>query len=169
MLRGFLLLLIILSVSVERAFPQIEIDYSDFANVGDGYVYAVKNFSPGEMTVSKLDSMKWNISSFKPDTYDTVRFYPKHRSRYGNLFPNAEVLKFQTKKNMEFLTIDSSKVKLHGIINDYLGLRAAVVLVFPTELAIYKFPLKKGKVLNDSISKNFVSSYGLKQFADLSA
>lgn len=166
MLRGFLLLLIILSVSVERAFPQIEIDYSDFANVGDGYVYAVKNFSPGEMTVSKLDSMKWNISSFKPDTYDTVRFYPKHRSRYGNLFPNAEVLKFQTKKNMEFLTIDSSKVKLHGIINDYLGLRAAVVLVFPTELAIYKFPLKKGKVLNDSISKNFVSSYGLKQFAD---
>lgn len=166
MLRGFLLLLIILSVSVEHAFPQIEIDYSDFANVGDGYVYAVKNFSPGEMTVSKLDSMKWNISSFKPDTYDTVRFYPKHRSRYGNLFPNAEVLKFQTKKNMEFLTIDSSKVKLHGIINDYLGLRAAVVLVFPTELAIYKFPLKKGKVLNDSISKNFVSSYGLKQFAD---
>ncbi len=166
MLRRFLLLLIVLTESLGCAFSQIEIDYSDFANVGDGYVYAVKTFKTGEMSISKLDSLKWNISSFKPDTYDTVRFYPKHRSRYGNLFPNAEVLKFQTKKNMEFLTIDSSKVKLHGIINDYLGLRAAVVLVFPTELAVYKFPLKKGKVLNDSISKNFVSSYGLKQFAD---
>ncbi|MBQ3657315.1 MAG: SprB repeat-containing protein [Bacteroidales bacterium] len=166
MLRRIFLLLTVIVVNTCYVFPQIEIDYSDFANVGDGYVYAVKTFKEGQMTISKLDSLKWDISSFKPDTYDTVRFYPKHRSRYGNLFPNAEVLKFQTKKNMEFLTIDSSKVKMHGIINDYLGLKAAVVLVFPTELAVYKFPLKKGKVLNDSISKNFVSSYGLKQFAD---
>lgn len=166
MLKRILTLLMSVLFLAYNASGQIEIDFSDFANVGDGYIYAVKNFAPGKMKVSKLDSMNWDVSAFKPDTYDTVRFYPKYRSRYGNLFPNAEILKFQTKKNMEFLTIDSSKVKMHGIINDYLGLRAAVVLVFPTELAVYKFPLKKGNSLSDSISKKFISSYGLKQFAD---
>ena len=165
-LKRFFIFFAIVFLNAHSAFSQIEIDFGDFANIGDGYIYAVKNFAPKTMSVHKLDSLNWDISRFEPDSYDTVRFYPKHRSRYGNLFPNAEILKFQSKKNMQFLTIDSSKVKMHGIINDYLGLKAAVVLVFPTELAVYKFPLKKGKILKDSISKKFVSSYGLKQFVD---
>lgn len=166
MFKRLFFLVITLCWNVNYAFSQIEITYSDFANIGDGYIYAVKYFQPGKMKISMLDNQNWDISTLQPDSYDTVRFYSKNRSRYGNLFPNAEVLKFQSKKNMQFLTIDSSKVKMHGIINDYLGLKAAVVLVFPTELAVYKFPLKKGMILSDSISKKFVSSYGLKQFAD---
>jgi len=145
---------------------QVEIDYSDIAHEGDGYIYAVKKYGVGELKISDLDRKGWNVSDIKPDSYDTVRYYSKNRSKYGNLFPNSELVKFQTKKNMEFLTIDSSKVRMQGIINDYLGLRAAVVLVFPTDLLVYKFPLKKGLVVSDSISKNFVSSYGLQQFAD---
>ena len=62
--------------------------------------------------------------------------------------------------------MDSSKVRMQGIINDYLGLKAAVVLVFPTDLVVYKFPIGKGRATSDSISKKFVSSYGLQQFAD---
>ena len=167
MLKKLFFAALILIVNVYNANSQaIELDYGDMANIGDGYIYAVKHFKNSEMTVSKLDAMNWDISGLEPESFDTVRFYSKNRSRYGNLFPNAEILKFQTKKNMEFITVDSSKIKMHGIINDYLGLKAAVVLVFPTELALYKFPIKVGNFLNDSISKKFVSSYGLKQYAD---
>ncbi|MBO7463224.1 MAG: SprB repeat-containing protein [Bacteroidales bacterium] len=142
------------------------IDFSDMAGAGDGYIYAVKKFNKGELRLGDLDNKNWDLSSYKPDTYDTVRFYNKNRSRYGNLFPNSELVRFQTKKNMEFRTMDSSKVRMQGIINDYLGLKAAVVLVFPTDLVVYKFPIMKGRVTSDSISKKFVSSYGLQQFAD---
>ncbi|MBR6277454.1 MAG: SprB repeat-containing protein [Bacteroidales bacterium] len=167
MLKKLFFAALILIINVYNANSQaIELDYGDMANIGDGFIYAVKHFKNSEMTVSKLDAMNWDISGFEPESFDTVRFYSKNRSRYGNLFPNAEILKFQTKKNMEFLTVDSSKIKMHGIINDYLGLKATVVLVFPTELALYKFPIKVGSYLNDSISKKFVSSYGLKQYAD---
>ena len=107
------------------------IDLSDMAGAGDGYIYAVKKFNKGELRLGDLDNKNWDLSSLKPDTYDTVRFYNKNRSRYGNLFPNSELVRFQTKKNMEFRTVDSSKVRMQGIINDYLGLKAAVVLKFP--------------------------------------
>ena len=142
------------------------IDFSDMAGAGDGYIYAVKKYNKGELKLGDLDNKNWDLSNLKPDTYDTVRYYNKNRSRYGNLFPNSELVRFQTKKNMEFLTMDSSKVRMQGIINDYLGLKAAVVLVFPTDLVVYKFPIGKGRATSDSISKKFVSSYGLQQFAD---
>ncbi len=166
MLKKLFVVLVLLFCQMQFVSAQVEIGYDDFAHNGDGYIYAVKYFSPGQMTVDKLDKMNWDISSYSPESFDTVRFYSKNRSRYGNLFPNAEIVKFQTKKNMEFLTIDSSKVRMQGIINDYLGLKAAVVLVFPTDMVRYKFPLKVGTVVSDSISKRFVSSYGLAQFAD---
>lgn len=166
MLKKIFLLIAFIFCSSLLTRAQIEIDYSDVAHIGDGYIYAVKYFAPGEMSVSKLEQMKWNVSQYKPESFDTVRYYAKNRSRYGNLFPNAEMVKFQTKKNMQFLTMDPSRVRMQGIINDYLGLKAAVVLVFPTDLEVYKFPLKVGSVMKDSISKRFVSSYGLTQFAD---
>lgn len=151
---------------VSDSMGQIQIDYSDMAKSGDGFIYAVKRFNVGDLTISDLNKRGWDISAYKPDTYDTVRYYSKNRSRYGNLFPNSELVKFQTKKNMEFITMDSSKVRMQGIINDYLGLKAAVVLVFPTDLVVYKFPIKVGSHCSDSISKKFVSSYGLQQFSD---
>ncbi len=157
----------LLTVAAVTAQTQdITLDCSDMAVAGDGYIYAVKKFNKGEKRLADFDNIDWDLTSLKPDTYDTVRYYNKNRSRYGNLFPNSEIVRFQTKKNMEFLTMDSSKVRMQGIINDYLGLKAAVVLVFPTDLVLYKFPIKKGTSTSDSISKKFVSSYGLQQFAD---
>lgn len=148
------------------SFCQIQIDYSDLAKSGDGYIYAVKKFSTGELTIAELNRKGWDVSKYTPDSYDTVRYYNKSRSKYGKLFPNSDMVRFQTKKNMEFITMDSSRVRMQGIINDYLGLKAAVVLVFPTDLLVYKFPIKVGSVFQDSISKKFVSNYGLQQFSD---
>ena len=170
MLARVIMILTAVLAALVPAAAQIDtsfvIDYSDMAGAGDGYIYAVKKFNKGELRLGDLDNKNWDLSNLKPDTYDTVRYYNKNRSRYGNLFPNSELVRFQTKKNMEFLTMDSSKVRMQGIINDYLGLKAAVVLVFPTDLVVYKFPIGKGRTTNDSISKKFVSSYGLQQFAD---
>ncbi|MCR5454131.1 MAG: SprB repeat-containing protein [Bacteroidales bacterium] len=162
----FLLLLCAAATAVAQSDTSFVLDLSDMSGAGDGYIYAVKKFNKGELKLRDLDNKNWDLSSLKPDTYDTVRYYKKNRSRYGNLFPNSELVRFQTKKNMQFITMDSSKVRMQGIINDYLGLKAAVVLVFPTDLVLYRFPIKKGRTTSDSISKKFVSSYGLKQFAD---
>lgn len=158
------LMLILLSAS--KVWAQIEIDYSDMAHDGDGYIYAVKTYRTGELNLQELNRKGWDVSDIKPDTYDTVRFYSKRRSKHGKLFPNSELVKFQTKKNMEFITLDSSKMRMQGLINDYLGLKATVVIVFPTDLTVYKFPIHQGSYMSDSISKKFVSSYGLTQFAD---
>lgn len=153
-------------MGVSRVYAQIEIDYSDMAKDGDGFIYAVKTYRVGELNLQDLNRGGWDVSDIVPDTYDTVRYYSKRRSKYGKLFPNSELVKFQTKKNMEFLTMDSSKVRMQGLINDYLGLKATVVIVFPTDMVLYKFPLKQGSYISDSISKKFVSNYGLSQFAD---
>ncbi len=162
----YILWLAFLLMCVSEVSAQIEIDYSDMAKDGDGFIYAVKTYRVGELNLQELNRRGWDVSDIKPDTYDTVRYYSKRRSKYGNLFPNSELVKFQTKKNMEFLSMDSSKVRMQGLINDYLGLKAAVVIVFPTDLVLYKFPLRQGRYISDSISKKFVSSYGLTQFAD---
>ncbi len=156
----------LLLMSLSKLYAQVEIDCSDMAHDGDGYIYAVRTYRVGELNVQQLNRNGWDVSDVVPDTYDTVRYYNKRRSKHGKLFPNSDLVKFQTKKNMEFITMDSSKVRMQGLINDYLGLKAAVVIVFPTDLTIYKFPLKKGSYISDSISKKFVSSYGLQQFAD---
>lgn len=162
----YTLAIVLLLLQVSKAFAQIEIDYSDMAKDGDGFIYAVKSYRPGELNVQQLNRTGWDVSDIKPDTYDTVRFYSKRRSKHGKLFPNSELVRFQTKKNMEFITLDSSKMRMQGLINDYLGLKATVVIVFPTDLTVYKFPLHQGSYMSDSISKKFVSSYGLSQFAD---
>jgi len=162
----FTLGLMLILLSVSRAYAQIEITYSDMANDGDGYIYAVRTFRVGELSLQELNRKGWDVSGYVPDTYDTVRYYNKRRSKQGKLFPNSELVRFQTKKNMEFITMDSTKIRMQGLINDYLGLKAAVVIVFPTDLTMYKFPLRQGSYISDSISKKFVSSYGLSQFAD---
>lgn len=149
------------------AMGQIELTAEDFANEGDGYIYAVKVFQPDEeLFISDLESKKWNLADIEPNTFDTLRIYKKERSRYGKLFPNAQLVKFHSRRDMEFITKDSNAVRMQGIINDYLGLKAAVVLIFPQDLDVYKFPIKQGAFLKDSLSKKFISSYGLAQFAD---
>lgn len=163
---AFLLCFFTVATAAAQTDTSFVIDFSDMSGAGDGYIYAVKKFNKGELKLGDLDNRGWDLSNLKPDTYDTVRYYNKNRSRYGNLFPNSELVRFQTKKNMEFITMDSSKIRMQGIINDYLGLKAAVVLVFPTDLVLYRFPITKGRSTSDSISKKFVSSYGLQQFAD---
>ena len=135
-------------MGVSRVYAQIEIDYTDMAKDGDGFIYAVKTYRVGELNLQDLNRGGWDVSDIVPDTYDTVRYYSKRRSKYGKLFPNSELVKFQTKKNMEFLTMDSSKVRMQGLINDYLGLKATVVIVFPTDMVLYKFPLKQGSYIS---------------------
>ncbi len=79
MCSRFVLLILITLSSVLSAMAQMQIDYSDMAQSGDGYIYAVKRFNVGDLKVSDLNRMGWDISKYKPDTYDTVRFYNKLR------------------------------------------------------------------------------------------
>ena len=160
-------ILIALILTTASASAQIELTADDFANEGDGYIYAVKVVQPDEeLYISDIESKKWNLADIEPNTFDTLRIYKKDRSRYGRLFPNAQLVKFHSRRDMEFITKDSNAVRMQGIINDYLGLKAAVVLIFPQDLDLYKFPIKQGSFLKDSLSKKFISSYGLAQFAD---
>ena len=160
-------ILIALIITTASASAQIELTAEDFANEGDGYIYAVKVFQPDdELFISDIESKKWNLADIEPNTFDTLRIYKKDRSRYGKLFPNAQLVKFHSRRDMEFITKDSNAVRMQGMINDYLGLKAAVVLIFPQDLDLYKFPIKQGSFLKDSLSKKFISSYGLAQFAD---
>ena len=161
-----LLILLAVVLSSAVAHSQIEIYYDDFAKEGDGFIYGVKNYKPGELNISQIDYRNWNLSSLQPDDFDTVRFYNKNRTRHGKYFENCETVKFKGRRSMEYWQADTSGVSCSGLIDDYLGLRAAVVLVFPRNLNLYKFPLKKGNYLKDSLSKKFISSYGLEQFSD---
>ncbi len=165
MLRRLIVLATILLTSVV-ANSQIIIDYDDFAKEGDGFIYGVKNYKTGELNVSQIDYRNWNLTDLTPDDFDTVRFYNKKRTRYGKFFENCETVKFKGRRSMEYWQTDTAGVSCSGLIDDYLGLNASVVLIFPRNLQLYNFPLKKGNYLKDSISKKFLSSYGLTQFAD---
>ncbi|MCQ2973703.1 MAG: SprB repeat-containing protein [Bacteroidales bacterium] len=147
-------------------YGQIEINASDFASEGDGYIYAVKHFKPKELYITDLETKKWNVSDIEPDDFDTLRIYNKDRSKFGKLFSNSNLVKFHSRRDMEFIYKDTNSIKLEGLVNDYLGLKTSVLLVFPRELDLYKFPIKQGTYLRDSIQKKFVSCYGLTQFAD---
>ncbi len=166
MTRFAFLLTAIITLSAANAYSQIEITADDFANEGDGYIYAVKYFTDTTLYISDLETQKWNLANITPETFDTLRVYNKNRSRFGNLFPNSDLVKFHSRRDMEFITKDSNSIKMQGLINDFLGLKAAVVLIFPEDLDLYKFPIKKGAFLSDSLSKKFISFYGLAQFAD---
>ena len=158
---------IALILSAVTASAQIELTADDFANEGDGYIYAVKYYQPDdELYISDLELKKWNLADIEPETFDTLRIYKKERSRFGKLFPNSQLVKFHSRRDMEFITKDSNSINMQGMINDYLGLKAAVMLIFPQDLELYKFPIKQGTFLKDSLSKKFISSYGLAQFAD---
>ena len=161
-----LILTAFVTVLAVKSSGQIKITAEDFANEGDGYIYAVKHFQDDELYISDLENKKWNLADIEPETFDTLRIYNKSRSRYGKYFPNAGLVKFHSRRDMEFITKDSNYIRMQGLINDYLGLKAAVVLIFPRDLDLYKFPIQKGTFLKDSISKKFISSYGLAQFAD---
>lgn len=149
-----------------NANAQIEINYSDFAQQGDGFIYAVKHFKEKEINITDLEAAGWNFENYIPDSFDTVRFYPKFRTRYGKYFANAETVKFNSRTDMKYYRGDSSSIHIEGLIEDYLGINAAVVLIFPRDLTVYQFPLKKGNYSADSISQKFISAYGLTQFAD---
>ena len=146
-------ILIALILSAASASAQIELTADDFANEGDGYIYAVKYYqTDDDIYISDLESKKWNLADIEPETFDTLRIYKKERSRYGKLFPNAQLVKFHSRRDMVFITKDSNSISMQGMVNDYLGLKAAVMLIFPQDLDLYKFPIKQGTFLKDSLS-----------------
>lgn len=132
----------------------------DFPTAGNNFVMAYSKVYPeAKMGIRSLGNNTWDLSIFKPTGYDTLRMSDPLKTRYGKRFPGANIAVVTNPVKIEYLTIDSGRVYLTGMIDDFMEKKIPVLLRF-TDKLLYRNPyLKMDEEYSDTSSTFFTSPY----------
>jgi len=132
----------------------------EFPAIGTNFIMAVSQVYPQKkIDIRDLGDNVWDLSMFKPTDFDTLRMKKPKKTRYGRRFPEANVVMAITPVQMEYLVVDSGKIYLTGLIDDFMEKKLPVLLRFKDKL-LYKNPhLELNQHYSDTSTTYFVSPY----------
>ncbi len=152
----------ILGITLIINFTGVKGQYnsSEFPAIGTNFIMAVsKVFPKKQIDIRDLGNDVWDLSTFNPTSFDTLRITQKKKTRYGKRFPEADVAVVYNPVDMEYLVIDSGKIYLAGLIGDFMEKKLPVLLRFKDKL-LYKNPhLQLNQNYSDTSDTYFVSPY----------
>ena len=133
---------------------------SEFPSIGTNFIMAVSQVYPQKkLDIRDLGDKNWDLSMFSPTAFDTIRLKPTKKTRFGKRFPEADVAMEITPVQVEYLAIDSGRVYLTGLIDDFMEKKLPVLLRFKDKL-LYKNPyLKIDEQYSDTSDTYFISPY----------
>jgi hypothetical protein len=157
--------IIILFISIHFGLLPLSISnaqYStgDFPAIGTNFVMAKsKVFPERKIGIRDLGGNIWDLSIFNPTDFDTIRLIEPKKTRYGKRFPESDVVMVYSPVKMEYISIDSGKIYLSGLIGDFMENKLPVLLSF-TDKLLYNNPYKKlNEEYGDTSETFFLSPY----------
>ncbi len=149
-------LISVVNIMVVRA----QYNSNEFPAIGTNYIMAVSQVYPQKkLDIRDLGNDVWDLTMFKPTSFDTIRIVQKKKTRYGKRFPEADVAIVTNPVDMEYLIIDSGTIYLAGLIGDFMEKKLPVLLRFKDKL-LYKNPhLQLNEHYSDTSDTYFVSPY----------
>ena len=153
---SFLLICCLLPASI--SYGQYDSNY--FPAPGTNFVMAKsKVFPQRKMTVRDLGNNVWDFSMFNPSEYDTIRLILPSKTRYGKRFPESNIAMVISPLKIEYLSIDSGRLYLTGLIGDFMENNIPVLLSF-TDSLLYKNPhLAIDQEYSDTSATHFAAPY----------
>jgi len=154
-------------IFLSNLLGQITIEQTDFAKIGENFIMGVTLISPKEnFSVEKLGDSDWDFSKFKPHAFDTIRILHPKDTRYGQKFPNANFVYYHGRANMMYLNQEKGHIFKVGLIQDFLNLKAAVIINFQDSITQFEFPITYKTSYSDTSKKKVITPYYLVPWAD---
>ncbi|MFN8256895.1 MAG: SprB repeat-containing protein [Bacteroidales bacterium] len=143
-------------------FFNVQAQYTpdEFPLAGTNFVVAKSLVFPAKkIGIRDLGSTVWDLSMFNPSTFDTIRMVDPKKTRYGRRFPESEIALVTNPVKMEYLVIDSGKIYLAGLIDDFMEKNIPVLLKFPDKVLLKNPWLKTDEEYADTSETHFASPY----------
>ncbi len=138
------------------SFGQIRIDYTDYPTAGRNYVIAT-DFIKDDILLESFGSGELDFTAVQPDQFDTVRFLPRLKTRYGRRFPDANLVIYTSRSKAIYLKVDNDAAHCVGVIGDYLEMGAPVLINYSKPTSFLPFPTQLYESHSDTIIEHFIS------------
>jgi hypothetical protein len=137
-----------------------QINESGFPSAGTNFLMAKSPVYPSKkIGIRDLGDKSWDLSGYLPESFDTLRLKEPLNTKYGRRFPNANVALVTSPVQIEYLIVDSGRVFLTGLVDDFMEKKLPVLLQFKDTL-LYKNPhLSIDEQYSDTSTTTFLSPY----------
>ncbi len=143
-----------------RLNAQIKLGSEAFPKIGTNFLYAnVKLYPEKKLQINDLGIDEWDISTFTPTVFDTIRIKKPKKTRYGKRFPDAEIALVSSPLKIQYLRIDSGKVYQTGLIGDFMEIKIPVLLQFQDKFLYKNNETRLNILYGDTVVSKFVSPY----------
>jgi hypothetical protein len=133
---------------------------NEFPAIGTNFIMAKAPIYPAKkIGIRELGNQTWDLSGYLPTSYDTIRLKDPMKTRYGRRFPESNVAMVISPVHIEYLAIDSGRVYLTGLVDDFIEKKLPLLLKFQDSL-LYKNPrLTIDEEYSDTSGTTFLSPY----------
>ena len=151
----FLIILLIYPINA-----QIKLGSETFSKIGTNYIFAnVKLYPEKKIHINDLGIDEWDISTFNPTVFDTIRLKKPRKTKYGRRFPDAQIAIVSSPLEIEYVRLDSNKVYQVGLISDFMEVNIPVLLQFKDNLLYRNSETRLNIIYADTTFTNFISPY----------
>ncbi|RLD84595.1 MAG: hypothetical protein DRJ10_00770 [Bacteroidetes bacterium] len=139
---------------------QIKLGSETFPKIGTNYIFAnVKLYPEKKIQINDLGMDEWDISTFNPTVFDTIRLKKPRKTKYWRRFPDAQIALVSSPVEIEYLRIDSGKVFQTGLIGDFMEVEIPVLLKFEDKFLYRNNETRLNIIYADTTISKFVSPY----------
>ncbi len=139
---------------------QIRPGSETFPQIGKNYLFAnVKLYPKIKLQINDLGIDEWDISTFTPTVFDTIRIKKPSKTRYGKRFPDADIALVVSPLKIEYLSLDSGKVYQLGLIGDFMEVKIPVLLQFTDKFLYRNDETRLNIIYGDTVLSKFVAPY----------
>jgi hypothetical protein len=133
---------------------------NEFPAIGTNFIMArVPLYPAKKIGIRDLGNQTWDLSGFLPQSFDTIRLKDPMKTRYGRRFMESNVAMELSPVHIEYLVVDSGKVYLIGLVDDFIEKKLPLLLKFQDSL-LYKNPhLALNEEYADTSGTLFLSPY----------
>lgn len=150
-----------------QVFAQITIDKSDIAKIGDNFIMAVVNIPlQSKLHIDSLGKNYWDFTKYRPQSSDTFRVMEASETRYADKFPTATIAVYRNRANVQYFMEQGNELRKVGVIEDFLNLKASVILNFRDSIIQMRFPIQYNTKYSDTTKKKLLTPYYLEPWTD---
>ncbi|MEN8119668.1 MAG: SprB repeat-containing protein [Bacteroidota bacterium] len=155
-----ILILCLIILPIYPINAQIKLGSKTFPKIGTNYIFAkVKLYPEKKIQINDLGAEEWDISTFNPTVFDTIRLKKPRKTKYWRRFPDAQIALVSSPVEIEYLRLDSGKVYQTGLIGDFMEVKIPVLLKFKDKFLYRNNETRLNLIYADTTISKFVSPY----------